>query len=85
MTRRSREQEPDGADVEALKRLVAGGFIGVRVSAMPTSKTFDGWLSVFEPRNWENNQASQSSGDDVVVGDIDEDGQKPIDLSEIPF
>lgn len=80
MTRRSKETEPDEADVEALKRLIAGGYVSVRVSAVPTSKMFDGWLSVFEPRQWDG-EKSQGQSDAVDVGDID----KEIDLSEIPF
>ena len=85
MTRRSNQVEPDEADVAALKRLVSGGFISIRVSAMPTAKSFDGWLSVFEPREWGNTPAGQAPAEGVDVGDIEDDGQAPIDLSEIPF
>ena len=85
MTRRSNNIDPDQADVEALQRLVAGGFISVRVSATPTSKAFDGWLSVFEPRDWGNSseQSLPAPASDIDTGDIETD--EKIDLSEIPF
>lgn len=82
MTRKGKDQlDPDQGDIEALQRLIAGGHIGIRVSAIPTSKTFDGWLSVFEPRERDQNAASQpqqGAGNPVDEGE-------PVDLSEIPF
>lgn len=83
MTRRSNNEEPDAGDVEALKRLISGGFVSVRVSSVPTSKAFDGWLSVFEPRDWDNSPKQSASSGSVDVGDIDQTTN--IDLSEIPF
>ena len=85
MTRRSNQVEPDAEDVEALKRLVAGGFVRVRVSATPNSKAFDGWLSVFEPRDWGNTPQGQAPAEGVDVGDIYSAPATDIDLSEIPF
>ncbi len=64
-----------------MKSLIEGGFIRVRVNAVPTAKVFDGWLSVVKPREWNKDGQSQASVDTTDVVDVEE----PINLDEIPF
>ena len=76
--------EPDEADVEALERLVAGGHLTLRISDVPTSKNFDGFFSIFAPRD-EDRQAPSNSSVGRAKDTIEDIDDKPIDLSEIPF
>lgn len=85
MVRQSQNQEPDAADVEALKRLVAAGHISVRIDAVPTSKMFDGWLSVFEPRDFSQGSQGTPVPSDYPESEPVEASEDAVDLSEIPF
>lgn len=78
------KEEADPADVEALARLVEGGYLRLRMTSLPAIKAFDGWLSIFTPRDRDQQAPSdtQTDGAKKTVAEIDD---KPIDLSEIPF
>ena len=78
------KEQADPADVEALARLVEGGYLRLRVTSLPAIKVFDGWLSIFTPRDRDQQAPSngQVSSAKSTVENIDD---KPIDLSEIPF
>lgn len=78
------KQEADQADVEALARLVEGGYLRLRITSLPFVKAFDGWLSIFTPRD-RDQQAPSGEQTDSAKKTVDQIDDKPIDLSEIPF
>jgi hypothetical protein len=68
------------------------GRMSVKIDAIPVGKYFDGWLAVFEPRDFnaegdgQNAPASNSKANPAAgASGTEDDGDKPIDLSEIPF
>lgn len=73
--------DPAPEDVEALNRLIENGNIRLRIEQVPVTKAFDGWFSIFTPkeRDYQPNQQSAKKAD------LDDDDDKPIDLTEIPF
>lgn len=74
------KDDADKADVEAFIRLVEEKRLNLRIDSVPTSKQFDGWLSVFTPKYDENGDTAEPSGTEPVTGD-----DVAIDPSEIPF
>ncbi len=63
------------------------GRMSIKIDCMPVGKHFDGWLSVFPQRDKDDDQGGEdleaSASQSPKVSD--EDLDKPIDLSEIPF
>lgn len=73
------KSDANAEDVEALIRLVNDKKLNLRIDSIPTSKQFDGWMSVFTPKD---NEASTGVTDPLEGAT---NVEEPIDLSEVPF
>ena len=60
------------------------GRMSIKLDMIPVGSHFQGWLSVFEPRDNEFSKPIESTEDAPVEVDNSEEDIK-IDLSEIPF
>lgn len=64
------------------------GRMSIKMDTFPVSSEFNGWLSVMEPRDWDDKSQSSTTAENNnqsnsgANSDVDD---RPIDLSEIPF
>ena len=61
------------------------GRMSIKLDMIPVGRYFDGWLSVFEPRDKDAPNTTPPAGDSSDPVPPAENDEKPIDLSEIPF
>lgn len=71
------KSDANAEDVEALIRLVNDKKLNLRIDSIPTSKQFDGWMSVFTVKDKDNNATDPLEGATNI--------EEPMDLSEVPF
>ncbi len=61
------------------------GRMSIKLDMIPLGKNFDGWLSVFEPRENEGQYNGPAQADsDVEIKDLDSPSQQ-VNLDDIPF
>ena len=69
--------------VEAMMELVRAGKVSLKIDSMPVSKQYDGWLSIFEPKEWNKEAKADAEVAEGAAEAIDK--AEEISLDEIPF